>query len=75
MYLAVKDGDTLESLSVESGFSKAKLQEANGGELSQTPSGIQVLLQFVCGVRMLMSASLVSFSSKLHSIIVFRHGH
>ena len=34
VYLAVEDGDTLESLSLESGFSKAKLQEANGGELS-----------------------------------------
>ncbi len=57
VHLAVQDGDTLESLSLESGFSKAKLQEANGGELSQTPPGIQVLLHFICGVHMLMSAS------------------
>ncbi|KAL0048692.1 hypothetical protein WJX82_008964 [Trebouxia sp. C0006] len=32
VHLAVQDGDTLESLSLESGFSKAKLQEANGGD-------------------------------------------
>ncbi|KAA6426710.1 MAG: hypothetical protein FRX49_03820 [Trebouxia sp. A1-2] len=32
VHLAVQDGDTLESLSADSGFSKAKLQAANGGD-------------------------------------------
>ncbi|KAL0021892.1 hypothetical protein WJX77_012269 [Trebouxia sp. C0004] len=32
VHLAVEDGDTLESLSVESGFSQDKLQAANGGD-------------------------------------------
>lgn len=31
VHVAVEEGDTLESLSADSGFSQAKLQAANGG--------------------------------------------
>ena len=56
--LAVEEGDTLESLSAESGFSQAKLKAANGGELqanTEHPS---------CGSRLFCCSSTALTASR-----------